>query len=64
MKIEIQQFNPIIVFKAKVCEPTLIITDSKKYWAALHYDYDYEDETVSSSVNAPIVVFKGKDYIN
>ena len=64
MKIEIQQFNSITVLKAKDSEPTLIITDSKKYWVALHYDYDYEDETVSSSVNAPIVVFKGKDYIN
>ena len=64
MKIEIQQFNSITVLKAKVSEPTLIITDSKKYWVALHYDYDYEDDTVSSSFNAPIVVSKGKDYIN
>ena len=64
MKIGIQQFNPIKVLKAKVSEPTLIITDSKKYWVALHYDYDYEDETVSSSFNAPIVESKGRDYIN
>ena len=64
MIIETQHFNSITVLKAKVSEPTLIITDSKKYWVALHYDYDYEDETVSSSANAPIVVSKGKDYIN
>ena len=53
--------NPTSAFYLKVSEATVIITDTKKYWVAIFYDYDAEED--SASVDAPLILAKGQYYL-
>ena len=56
-----KRYNPTTVFYLKVSEATVIITDTKKYWVAIFYDYDEEED--SASVDAPLILAKGQYYL-
>ena len=61
-KLLLQKYNPTSAFYLKVSEATVIITDTKKYWVAIFYDYDEEED--SASVDVPLVLAKGQYYLN
>ena len=56
-----KRYNPTSAFYLKVSEATVIITDTKKYWVAIFYDYDEEED--SASVDAPLILAKGQYYL-
>ena len=56
-----KRYNPTSALYGKVSEATVIITDTKKYWVAIFYDYDAEED--SASVDAPLILAKGKYYL-
>ena len=56
-----KRYNPTSALYGKVSEATVIITDTKKYWVAIFYDYDEEED--SASVDAPLILAKGQYYL-